>query len=678
MKIAFTHNVQLHPTEEEAEFDTPKTIESIRSALARLGHVVELVEVSGPASRTVARLEALNPDLIFNTAEGREGRFREAFYPGLFDQLGIPFTGSDAYTCAITLDKQLTKSIVAQYGVPVPKGYLVSSLDDLQRIEVTHPLFVKPNFEGSSKGISMDSVVRSKEELRTKVESLLKKYPAGLVVEEYVSGKDVTVPYLQKASPSTKGVLTPAEYVFSRPEKAEFEIYDFELKQLHSDSVDVKVPADISPEIFNSLVKYSQAVFKCLNVVDLARIDYRITPDGKIYFLEINALPSLEPGAGIYLSAAQSGLKTTESVLNTVLQSACERYNIVHKLTQKRSSSSKLRVGLSYNLKRYVPRDEHDNDKDAEFDSPTTIDAVASALASYGHEVIRLEATAELPSTIHHAHVDVVFNIAEGIRGRNREAHVPSLLELLDIPYTGSDPAALSITLDKGLAKRVVREAGFLTPKFFFMLTGKERIPREMSFPLIVKPLAEGSSKGVLGTSVARNEVELREKALQLIQKYGQAALIEEFLPGREFTVALLGERRPKVLPPMEIVFVSPKTDTPVYSFAHKLKSTPEIQYVAPAQIDAPLRTEIERVARGCFNALGCRDVARIDFRLDAQGRVQFMECNPLPGLTPDWSDLCLISNSAGMDYRTLIGEILAPAIRRYKQKQKREADVIL
>lgn len=674
MKIAFTHNLQLHPGEEEAEFDTPKTVESIRSALARLGHEIELVEVSGPASRTVVRLEALNPDLVFNTAEGREGKFREAFYPGLFDQLGIPFSGSDAYTCAITLDKQLTKSIVSQNGVPVPRGWLITRLEDLKEVITDRPLFIKPNFEGSSKGISQDSIIQDPEDLYPRVRTLLKKYPSGILVEEFIQGRDITVPYLQKASPETGGVLSPAEYIYTRKEKAAFEIYDFDLKQFHSDCVDVRVPAELEPQVREKIIEYSQAAFKCLNVVDLGRIDYRVTPDGKIYFLEVNALPSLEPGAGIYTAGALAGLKTTESVLGAVIQSACERYGILHKLQQKRTHGSKaLRVGLTFNLKRQVPKHENDNDAEAEYDSPTTIDAVASAIASYGHEVVRLEATAELASTIQHTQVDLVFNIAEGMHGRNREAHVPALLELLNIPYTGSDPAALSITLDKGLAKRVIREAGFLTPRFFFIQTGKERIPKDLSFPLIVKPLAEGSSKGVLGSSVARNEQELRDKAMAIVQRYGQAALVEEFLSGREFTVALLGERRPKVLPPMEIKFVQPGVEHPVYSFAHKLKSTPEIEYVTPAVIDPALKNEIERVSRGCFIALGCRDVARIDLRLDSQGRVQFMECNPLPGLTPDWSDLCLIAKSAGMDYRTLIGEILAPAIRRYKQKRKRE-----
>ena len=671
MKIAFTHNLQLRPTEEEAEFDTPKTIEAIRSALTRLGHEVELVEVSGPASRTVARLEALNPDLVFNTAEGREGKFREAFYPGLFDQLAIPFTGSDAYACAITLDKQLTKAIVAQHGVPVPWGYVVTQMSEL-RVDTTElPCIIKPNFEGSSKGITRDSIIKNRTELAPKVEALLKRYPSGILVEQFIPGRDVTVPYLQKASPGTLGVLSPAEYVFNRPKTAEFEIYDFDLKQLHSDSVDVRIPAELSPETARALITHSQTVFRVLGIRDFGRIDYRITPDGQIYFLEINALASLEPGASIYVAAGHAGLKTTESVLNTIILSACERYGMISKLQQKkRSPQSKLRVGLTFNLKR-DPQITETKDAEAEFDSPKTIDSIADAIASYGHEVVKLEATSELASIIQHSQIDLVFNIAEGFRGRNREAQIPALLELLDIPYTGSDPAALSITLDKGLAKRMVREAGFLTPKFFLMTTGRERIPKDMTFPLIVKPLAEGSSKGVVGTSVAKNEMELREYGLILIHKYGQPALVEEFLPGREFTVALLGERRPRVLPPMEIRFAT-KMEFPVYSFEHKQASSNEVQYVAPAELDPPLKAEMERVARGCFNALGCRDVARIDFRLNAEGRVYFMECNPLPGLTPGWSDLCLISESAGMDYRTLIGEILAPAIRRVKQKRRR------
>src|SRR5579862_507373 len=161
MRIALSHNLQLSTSEEEAEFDTPKTVEGLSDALERLGHRVERIEVSGPASRTVARLEAYNPDLVFNTAEGRRGRFREAFYPALFEELGFTYTGSDPYTLALTLDKQHTKMIVARHGVRTPAWQFVEELAQIDPAALRFPCIVKPNFEGSSKGITQDSVVES-------------------------------------------------------------------------------------------------------------------------------------------------------------------------------------------------------------------------------------------------------------------------------------------------------------------------------------------------------------------------------------------------------------------------------------------------------------------------------------------------------------------------------------
>ena len=208
------------------------------------------------------------------------------------------------------------------------------------------------------------------------------------------------------------------------------------------------------------------------------------------------------------------------------------------------------------------------------------------------------------------------------------------------------------------------------------MVTGKERLARELEgiFPLMAKPVAEGSSKGVLSKSVCHSEAELREGVRELVQKYQQPVLVEEYVRGREFTVGLIGERRPKVLPPMEIVFLDKSDATPVYSFQHKLDWNDRIRYDVPAKLEP---TEVERLkaaARGAFMALGCRDVARLDFRMDARGRISFIECNPLPGLTPGWSDLVLIAQGAGMDYRTLIGEILSGAIRRLKDRRSATA----
>ncbi|HVI93565.1 MAG TPA: ATP-grasp domain-containing protein, partial [Anaeromyxobacter sp.] len=284
---------------------------------------------------------------------------------------------------------------------------------------------------------------------------------------------------------------------------------------------------------------------------------------------------------------------------------------------------------------------------------------------------VDLEATTELPIVLASTPVDVVFNIAEGFKGRNRESQVPSLLELLDIPYTGSDPAALSVSLDKALAKRMVRTHGILTPDYLVLHTGKERLPREISFPLLVKPVAEGTSKGVTKKSIVRDEVELREVAREMIAKYRQPALAETYVAGREFTVGMLGERRPRVLPPMEVVFLDQSDPTPIYSFEMKQDWNEKIRYDVPAVLSPRELDRLERAARECFTALGCRDVARVDFRMDAEGRIYFIECNPLPGLAPGWSDLVLIAQSAGIDYRSLIGEILSFAIRRYQERER-------
>ncbi|HBL16417.1 MAG TPA: D-alanine--D-alanine ligase, partial [Elusimicrobia bacterium] len=492
------------------------------------------------------------------------------------------------------------------------------------------------------------------------------------LIEEFIEGRDVAVAWIDGASPATGGILPPIEYVFKTDNGRydPFQIYDYNLKNHESDKVDLRVPAALPEDVKEKLMSFSRWAYKEISVRDLGRMDFRVTPDDEIFFIEVNALPSLEAGAGIFLAAEAAGLKNADAVFDAVIESASRRYNIKAR-KQSRRLERKLRVGFTYNEKRIIPGPDTDTDQEVEFDSPKTLGSIRSALASYGHEVIDLEATPDLPHLLTISDVDVVFNVAEGIRGRNREAQVPAILELMDIPHTGSDAATMALTLDKALAKRVVREAGLLTPKFFLMTSGRERVPADMPFPLIVKPVAEGSSKGVIRKSVVHNEAELRELAAEIVKRYGQAALAEEFLPGREFTVALLGERRPRALPPMEIIFTDKGAEFPVYTYQHKLEACREIRYQAPAQIDEKLREELERVARKSFAALGCRDVARIDFRLDGEGRVHFMECNPLPGLTPGWSDLCLIADSVKMDYRNLIGEILTPAIRRFKEKKK-------
>jgi D-alanine-D-alanine ligase len=675
MRIALTHNLRLTDSEEEAEFDSRETIDALTGALERLGHRVERIEVSGPASRTAARLEAFAPDLIFNTAEGRRGRFREAFYPALFDELGFPYTGSDAWVLAVTLDKSLTKLMLGEHGVISPRGQFVEDVGQLKLDGWRWPVIVKPNFEGSSKGITQESVIEERPRLRAFVEKQLARFPAGVLVEEFIPGKDLTVAFLEKSAPERAGVLTPVEYVIEESElsKRRYRIYDYDLKSVHYDAVSVRCPAQLPGHVLERAQDMARKAYRALGCRDLGRIDFRVAEDGQVYFIEINALPSLEPGAGIYAAAALEGLHT-DGVLGKVVESAVARWGINDPRRRQGRPPRKtgpLRVGFTFNVKRIKPQIDGRKDEEAEYDAPSTIQAVREAIAAAGHEVIDLEATSELPNVLAATPVDLVFNMAEGIKGRNREAVVPALLELLDIPYSGSDPAALSIALDKALAKRIVRQHGILTPNFVTLQTGKERLPRElMKFPLIVKPVAEGSSKGVHHTSVVETEAELREAAREMIAKYDQPALVESYVAGREFTVGLLGERRPKVLPPMEVVFLAAEKH-PVYSFEYKQDWSSKIRYDVPAHLEPSQLRALERAARECFIALGCRDVARVDFRMDEQGKVYFLECNPLPGLTPGWSDLVLIAKAAGIEYHALIAEILSGAVRRYKERER-------
>jgi D-alanine-D-alanine ligase len=289
---------------------------------------------------------------------------------------------------------------------------------------------------------------------------------------------------------------------------------------------------------------------------------------------------------------------------------------------------------------------------------------------------VHLEATPDLPRVLAEADVDLIFNIAEGVEGRNREAQVPALCELLGIPYTGSDSATLAIALDKALGKKVLLQHDILTPKFQLMESARERLSPDMKFPLIVKPNAEGSSKGIGSTSVVDTEDDLRAAVKKTLETYRQPALVEEYIAGREFTVGLLGDKRPRVLPPMEIKFKKKDNNRPVYDYAVKQEWEEYVYYECPAKLTEAEQKAMEKIARETFWALDCRDVARVDMRMAADGRIYVLEVNPLPGLTPDYSDLVLIAQAVGMEYDQLIAEIMVGGLRRMRDKKREEREL--
>jgi D-alanine-D-alanine ligase len=673
MRIAFSHNLRLTDSEEEAEFDSAETVQAIAGGLRAGGHDVETIEVTGPASHLAARLESFGPDLIFNTAEGRRGRTREAFFPSLFEELGFPYTGSDAYVLTVTLDKWLTKLVLGQKGIDTPRGRLVTPeeyrrLKDPGSLGLAFPVIVKPNYEGSSKGIVDEAVVRDPKTLAEVLPRALRAYPTGVLVEEFVPGTDVTVPFLEGRGDD--GVLLPVDYIVDPSARSRFNLYDYRLKSAEASKVSVRCPPELPRDVIARLQAISKVATRTLGIRDVGRVDFRLGEDGRIYLLEVNALPSLEHGASLFAASGREALSYDET-LQSIVESAARRQGLVVKPgARRRRPADPLRIGFTFNVKRVDTKGG--NDAEAEYDAPETIEAIREALESYGHQVIPFEATAELPRQLMQTPVDLVFNIAEGVAGRNREAAVPALCELMGIPYTGSDAATLSIALDKALSKRVLMQHGILTAEFQVMETGRERLSPKLKFPLIVKPNQEGSSKGVSASaSVVDDEEALRAIVRELIERYRQPALIEAYIPGREFTVGLLGDRRPRVLPPMEILFKDKNNERPVYDFQIKQEWEKHVSYQCPANLTPAELKAIERVCRETFDALDCRDVARVDLRLTPKGEFYVIEVNPLPGLTPGYSDLCLIASAAGIEYRTLIGDILEGGLKRLREKRR-------
>jgi len=302
------------------------------------------------------------------------------------------------------------------------------------------------------------------------------------------------------------------------------------------------------------------------------------------------------------------------------------------------------------------------DDEFAEWDSSETVSAVEHALSGLG-EVVRLKANADFPERLRAERPDIVFNMAEGLRGVNRESHVPAMCEFFGIPYSGSDPFTLSLCLDKARTKECLAYHGIPNAPFQ-VVHDASSYSGALRFPVFVKPVHEGSSKGITERNYCRTPSEMREQVAFLLDRYRQPVLIEEFLTGAEFTCAVLGNGGDAhVLPIVGMNFeVLPSGSLPVYGFEAKwLWDRPEQPleiFECPARIDEALRCTIERVVLAAYRVLGCRDWSRIDVRLDAAGVPNVVEVNPLPGILPDPADNSCFpkaARAAGLSYDELI-----------------------
>ena len=325
-----------------------------------------------------------------------------------------------------------------------------------------------------------------------------------------------------------------------------------------------------------------------------------------------------------------------------------------------------MRIGLVYDLRKDYLEMGFSEEETAEFDSENTIEEISIALETLGYQVKIVGNILNLTSCLALGERwDLVFNIAEGLFGRNREAQVPALLEAFGIPYTFSDPLTLALCLDKAMTKRIVRDTGIPTPWFYQVASPADikRIPRIKEWPLFVKPVSEGTGKGIDAFSIVHNLQELNHRCMYLLERFREPIMVETYLPGREFTVGILGTGTDaKAIAAME-VHLRESAEPRVYSYINKEQCELLVHYELVS--DPGILNEAFDIALKAYTALECRDAGRVDLRANAQGKLEFIEINPLAGLNPTHSDLPMLCEKAGVSYLSLIGAIVESASKR-------------
>lgn len=324
--------------------------------------------------------------------------------------------------------------------------------------------------------------------------------------------------------------------------------------------------------------------------------------------------------------------------------------------------AEQMRLGLVYDLRDDYLALGYSEEDTAEFDSAVTIDAIDAALARQGWTVVRVGRGQELAKRLAAGErFDIVFSVAEGLKGRSREAQVPALCELFDQPYVFSDPLTMAVTLDKAAAKRIVRDNGVPTAPFAVIESATAAL-EGVSFPAFLKPVAEGTGKGCSARSRVAHKTALRAEASRMLKAFRQPVLAEAYLPGREFTVGIVGSgAQAKVIAVLEL-HIAADAEAGVYGYANKQDFGDH--FACRLADDSEARKAAER-ALAAHRALGCRDVSRVDMRSDAQGEPQFLEVNPIPGLKPGFSDIAMLTDLSGRNYDWLMGEIMRSACAR-------------
>jgi D-alanine-D-alanine ligase len=326
-----------------------------------------------------------------------------------------------------------------------------------------------------------------------------------------------------------------------------------------------------------------------------------------------------------------------------------------------------LKIGITYDLREDYLIEGYSEEETAEFDRAETIEAIDQTLKELGYRTDRIGHLKSLTRRLAAGdRWDLVFNIAEGLRGFGREAQIPALLDAYDIPYTFSDPLVLALTLHKGMTKHVIRDMGIPTPDFAIIEKEDQITGICLSYPLFAKPVAEGTGKGITAASKINTEKELVDVCRMLLTVFKQPVLVESFLPGREFTVGIIGTGKDAIATDTMEVFLKAQAEPDVYSYINKENCEELVEYRLVYDEEAQ---QVRETALSAWRGLGCRDAGRMDLRSDRSGRPNFMEVNPLAGLHPQHSDLPIIFSLMGKTFHQLIDRIMHSALKRVQDR---------
>lgn len=326
-----------------------------------------------------------------------------------------------------------------------------------------------------------------------------------------------------------------------------------------------------------------------------------------------------------------------------------------------------MKIGITYDLREDYLIEGYSEEETAEFDRAETIEAIDQTLKELGYRTDRIGHLKSLTRRLAAGERwDLVFNIAEGLRGFGREAQIPALLDAYDIPYTFSDPLVLALTLHKGMTKHVIRDMGIPTPDFAIIEKEDQITGICLSYPLFAKPVAEGTGKGITAASKINTEKELVDVCRMLLTVFKQPVLVESFLPGREFTVGIIGTGKDAIATDTMEVCLKAQAEPDVYSYINKENCEELVEYRLVYDEEAQ---QVRETALSAWRGLGCRDAGRMDLRSDRSGRPNFMEVNPLAGLHPQHSDLPIIFSLMGKTFHQLIDRIMHSALKRVQDR---------